>query len=73
MSAEKKVGVIPGGALGSAFAKLAAERGYLVTIRFHRSQSLEFFNETYRSDRLGGVNLPPCIQRSQGCFGSDAR
>lgn len=52
-----RVGVIPAGALGSAFAKLAAERGYEVTIYFHHPESLQEFERKHKSPRLKGIPL----------------
>ncbi len=61
MSVEIKVGVVPAGALGSAFAKIAADMGHQVTLYFNRPESLETFKATHRSDRLEGIDLPRSI------------
>lgn len=49
-----KVGVIPAGAMGLAFAQLASERGHLVTVYFHHFESLDRFERTRKSERLKG-------------------
>lgn len=61
MPAEIKIGVVPAGALGSAFAKIAADMGYEVTLYFRRPEALEVFKATHRSERLKGVDLPRAI------------
>lgn len=61
-SPEIRVGVISGGALGSAFAKISADMGYPVTMYFHRDEALDKFERTYRSDRLEGIDLPRSIR-----------
>lgn len=60
-SPEVRVGVISGGAMGSAFAKIAADMGYPVTLYFHHDRALDYFKANYRSERLKGVDLPRSI------------
>lgn len=63
MSKEKiTVAVGPAGEWGSAFAKVAAEKGHDVCLYMGTPEDVLVFQQTHRTRRLAGVDMPSNIQ-----------
>lgn len=54
----KNIAVGPAGEWGSAFAKVAAERGHRVTILLRNPEDVKEFQRTHRTRRLPGAKMP---------------
>ena len=74
MPERKNISVGPAGAWGSAFAKVAAERGHRVTILLSNPQGVKEFHRTHRTKRLSDVVMPNNVKATSNMdeFADDA-
>ncbi|MCR4306074.1 MAG: NAD(P)-dependent glycerol-3-phosphate dehydrogenase, partial [Candidatus Daviesbacteria bacterium] len=74
MAERKRISVGPAGAWGSAFAKVAAERGHRVTIYLRDPQEVKEFQVTHRTKRLPQTVMPRHVKATSDLeeFADDA-